>query len=343
MARPPLLLGIEIGGTKLQLGLGHGDGKLLALERRTVDPAAGSRGILAQLPEVFKVLTARCETSREAVAAAGIGFGGPVDAATGCVTRSHQIAGWEGFPLAEWVRDHLGVPRVVLENDADTAGLAEVRFGAGRGLTPVLYVTIGSGIGGGLIIDGQIYRGAGAGAIEIGHLWVVDRMSSDLDVLKLEDVASGWAITRTARSFAERQRPTSTADGREPDPARPWMVLQLAGGDPARITPAVVAEAARLGDQEASFILGKAVAAMANALNQAVTLLAPRRIILGGGVSLIDEGQWFQPIRNLLNLHAFPPFRGSFDLVPSLLGEAVVVYGALALAGDAQDSRTGTE
>jgi glucokinase len=341
MSKPPLLLGIEIGGTKLQLGLGHGDGKLLALERRTVDSAAGSRGILAQLPELFAILTARCETSREAIAAAGIGFGGPVDAVSGCVTRSHQIAGWEGFPLADWVRNHLGVPRVVLQNDADTAGLAEVRFGAGRGLTPVLYVTIGSGIGGGLIIDGQIYRGAGAGAIEIGHLWVVDRMSSDLDVLKLEDIASGWAITRAARNFAVRQR--AATDSRDPDQAKPWMVLQLVDGDPTRITPAVVAEAARLGDQEATFILGKAVAAMANALSQAVTLLAPRRIILGGGVSLIDEQQWFQPIRKLLNLHVFSPFRGSFDLVPSLLGEAVVVYGALALAGDAQDSRTGTE
>src|SRR5262249_18674308 len=152
------------------------------------------------------------------------------------------------------------------------------------GLSPILYVTIGSGIGGGLIIDGQIYRGGGAGALEIGHIWVIDRMSSDQDVLKLEDVASGWAIASAAREFAAR---TPASAG-----AQPWLVLQLAGGDPACITPAVVAEAARRGDQEASFLLSRAVGAMAVGLNQAVTLVAPRRIVLGGGVSLIGDDLW---------------------------------------------------
>jgi glucokinase len=219
------------------------------------------------------------------------------------------------------------VPRVVVQNDADTAGLGEAHFGAGVGLSPILYVTIGSGIGGGLIIDGQIYRGGGAGAIEIGHLWVADRTSSDLDVVRLEDAASGWAIARTASEFARR--------GPRRVGGEPWVVLDLAGGDPARITAKMVAEAARRGDPEASFILHKAVVAMANGLNQAVTLLAPRRIILGGGVSLLGEKEWFGPIRAQLELNVFPPFRGTFDLVPAALGEAVVVHGALALARDA--------
>jgi glucokinase len=216
---------------------------------------------------------------------------------------------------------------VAVQNDADTAGLGEARFGAGVGLSPILYVTIGSGIGGGLIINGQIYRGSGMGALEIGHLWVVDRSSSDQEVLKLEDVASGWAIARAAREFAAR---TPRGDG-----APTWLALELARGDAARITPVHVAEAARRGDQEASFLLAKAVAAMGSALNQAVTLLAPRRIILGGGVSLIGEEQWFAPIRAQLDLQLFPPFRGTFDVVPAALGETVVVHGALAVARDA--------
>ncbi len=327
MSGPDLFLGIEIGGTKLQMGLGQGDGTITALERRTVDPARGAEGILAQISAATDVLLERNAIARGRIAAVGIGFGGPVDVAGGVVTRSHQITGWEGFPLAAWVRDHLGVPTVVLHNDADTAGLGEARFGAGVGFSPILYVTIGSGIGGGLIIDGQIYRGCGAGALEIGHLWVVDRICCDKDVLTLEDVASGWAIARAAREFAGR---SPLRAGNEP-----WLVLQLVDGDAARITPAVVAEAARLGDQEASFILGKAVSAMASALNQAVTLLAPRRIILGGGVSLLGEEQWLQPIRDQLALHVFPPFRGTFDLVAAALGEAVVIHGALALARDA--------
>jgi glucokinase len=327
MYESPLLLGIEIGGTKLQLGLGYGDGTILALERRTIEPAKGCQGILSQIPKALDVLVTGRGIAPGQIAGVGIGFGGPVDARQGFVITSHQIEGWDGFALAGWVREHLGVSRVVLENDADIAGLGEARFGAGVGFSPVLYVTIGSGIGGGLIIDGQIYRGAGAGALEIGHLWVIDRISCDQDVVKLEDVASGWAIARAARAFAERQ----VREGRDV----PWKVLQLVEGVLDRINPAVVAEAARLGDQEASFIMGKAIAAMAIALNQAVTLLAPRRIILGGGVALIGEEQWFQPLRAQLDLHVFPPFRGTFDIVPAMLGEAVVVQGALAMAHDA--------
>jgi glucokinase len=330
MSGPPWLLGIEIGGTKLQLGLGHGDGTIQALDRSTVDPQRGAEGILARLPEAFTALLRASGVDRGDVASCGIGFGGPVDATRGVVTKSHQVAGWEGIPLAEWVRDQLGIQPVVLQNDADTAGLGEARFGAGVGLSPILYVTIGSGIGGGLIIDGRIYRGSGAGALEIGHIWVVDRLSNDQEVLTLEDVASGWSITRAAREFAGRPAAAAAPE--------PWLVLQLAGGDPTRITPALVAEAARRGDQEAAFLLGKAVAAMAIGLNQAVTLLAPRRIILGGGVSLIGEDLWFGPIRSQLELVVFPPFRGTFDLVPAALGEAVVLHGALALANDALSS-----
>jgi glucokinase len=144
-------------------------------------------------------------------------------------------------------------------------------------------------------------------------------------------VASGWAITRAARDYAQRHRSALGAE--------PWLVLELVDGDLSRITPAVVAQAASLGDREAEFILGKAVAAMANALNQAATLLAPRRIILGGGVSLIGEEQWFAPIRALLDVHLFPPLRGTFDVVPAALSEEVVVHGALALAQDAVSGR----
>jgi glucokinase len=327
MSRLPLLLGIEIGGTKLQLGLGHDGSSIVDLERRTIEPARGAEGILAQVSEAYAVLARRSGIGNGVIAAAGIGFGGPVDAARGVVLRSHQVAGWDDFPLTTWVRDHLAIPRVELQNDADTAGLGEARFGAGIGMSPILYVTIGSGIGGGLIIDRQIYRGGGLGAIEIGHLWVVDRMSCDRDVVKLEDVASGWAIARSAREYAERAQ--------RGDQAGPWLALEMAGHDASRITPEILARAARRGDQEAAFLLAKATSALANALNQAVILLAPRRIILGGGVSLIGDDLWFEPIRTWLDHHVFPPFRGAFDVVPSALGESVVLHGALAQAHDA--------
>ena len=325
----PMRLGIEIGGTKLQLALGAGDGRIIALDRRTVVPADRAKGILAQILEAYPTLLAQAGVERDAVDAIGIGFGGPVDAERGITTKSHHVEGWDHFRLSDWTRRELKVERVVIENDADIAGLGEARFGAGRGHSPVLYLTIGSGIGGGLIIDGKIYHGAGAGAIEIGHIWVTDRTDSDLGVVILEDAASGWAIAAAARAYAERL----LSEGR-PD----WVVLKLAGGNAAAITTNHVAEAARAGDRGAKLLLERAIHAMTHALGQAVTLLAPHRIILGGGVSLMGEELWLGPIRRQLDTCVFPPFRGTFDLVGAALGEEVVLQGALALARDAAEA-----
>jgi glucokinase len=162
-------LGIEVGGTKLQLALGPGDGSIVALERRVIQPQAGAKGLLDQISSAYACLASADEPRPAAV---GIGFGGPVDADRGVILRSHQVEGWEGFALADWAHQALGIPLATVQNDADTAGLGEARFGAGRGLSPIFYINIGSGIGGGLILDGRIYRGSGLGASEIGHLWI---------------------------------------------------------------------------------------------------------------------------------------------------------------------------
>lgn len=315
----PWLMGIEIGGTKLQLGLGRGDGTIAALRRSTVRPADGAAGIRAQIQkETEALLWTVAEGGKPAEAAAvGIGFGGPVHAEAGVIATSNQIDGWTDFPLADWVRETLGVPVVALQNDADTAALGESRFGAGVGRSPVLYVTIGSGVGGGLIVDGRIYRGGApkVGAIEIGHL----RVGPDGETL--EALASGWSIGRRAADLVRSKRGSGTLG-------------ELVDGDPEQITAEVVAMAASLGDTEAAEILGSASRALADALGHAVALLAPQRIILGGGVSLIGEDLWFRPVRERLDRRAFGPLRGTFDVVPAKLGESVVIHGALALARD---------
>ncbi len=317
-------LGIEIGGTKLQLGLGRGDGQISALRRLAIVPEAGAAGIRAQIEAAASDLRGPAAEPFEAV---GIGFGGPVDANSGLVTKSHQVAGWDGFPLAAWARAHLGCPTVALQNDADTAALGEARFGAGVGFSPVLYVTIGSGIGGGLVVDGQIYRGAGAGAVEVGHLWVsADAVDGSLPAYGiLESLASGWSIGRAGRQVVELWR-----EGNDTTP-----LTNLAGGDPAGVTAAIVAEAAALGDLRAQRILERAARALGRGLAHAVTLLAPRRIILGGGVSLMRTDLWLDPVSVELDARVFPPFRGTYHVVPAALGEEVVVHGALALARDA--------
>jgi glucokinase len=319
----PLFLGIEIGGTKLQLGLGRGDGRLLALDRRLVDPARGAEGILREIVDRFGPLVRGIDREPATVKAVGIGFGGPVDVEGGVVTTSHQVSGWDKFALVDWVRRALGIHVVALQNDADTAGLAEARFGARVGYSPVLYVTIGSGIGGGLIIDGQIYRGSGSGAVEIGHLWVTPKNGTDGSPRRLEDVASGWAITRSARTVVEQV----VAERRQDE-----TLLRLADGNPESVTTRTVAQAASEGDRVALELLDAAADALAQGLGHAVTLLAPRRVILGGGVSLIGETLWLAPIRRRLNQLVFPPFREGLEVVAATLGEEVVVHGALALA-----------
>jgi glucokinase len=320
------MLGIEIGGTKLQLGIGQGQGSILALERLRVDPSRGASGIRDQIQAAFATLLAKANLDKRQIESAGIGFGGPVDALNGRTQKSFQVSGWEDFPLTAWIREQFGVSEVVLENDADAAGLAEARFGAGIRHSPLLYMNVGSGIGGALVVDQQIYRGSGKGAIEIGHMRVPDNTDPVTRHLELEQVASGWAIASAAQELGRRK----IEEGRDE-----WPVLVRAQGDPGRITAAILAEAAGGGDSDSATILDRAQAAVAFALTQAITLLAPRRIVIGGGVSLLGEELWFDPIRRLVNRDVFEPFRGSYDIVPAGLGEEVVVHGALALARDA--------
>ena len=329
----PLLLGIEIGGTKLQVGLGRGDGAIVALERLAVEPARGAAGILAQIPEAAGRLLQGLELSIEDLGGVGIGFGGPVDAARGRVVVSHQVAGWEDYPLVDWARATFGGAAVGVANDADTAALGEARHGAGVGYDPVLYVTVGSGVGGGLVVGGSIYGGSGRGAVEVGHL-LLDAAEIPADVgepvpLVVEDLAAGWSIARMGRRLVARAGQPGGAD-----PVGP--LVRLCGGDPNRVTGEVVARAAAEGDGDAAEVLARARSALARGLAHAVTLLAPARVVLGGGVSLIGEDHWLGPIRREVEARAFPPLRGRFDVVPAALGEAVVVHGALALADEAR-------
>ena len=323
------LLGIEVGGTKLQVGLGRADGRLVDLERLRVEPALGNQAILEQIRTGFERLVSRQRISHEQVQAVGVGFGGPVDVASGRIRESFQVPGWTEFPLADWLRQNLGIPLAVIHNDADTAGFAEARLGAGVGFSPLLYLTIGSGIGGALILDGQIYRGAGLGAAEIGHLEIPEWTPDGLRTWQLEEISSGWGIARQASRDAAIHDTEASSD---------WVVLARAHGVREAITAEFVAEAAGNGDSRALVILDRARRALAFALRQAIALIAPRRIILGGGVSLIGETLWFAPIRRLVEEQVFPPFRGSYDIVPASLGEQVVVHGALALAQDALDA-----
>jgi glucokinase len=316
-----MYLGIEIGGTKLQLGIGPGDGTIAALWRGNVDAAAGAEGIRRQISAAVPELLAKSGLSLTQLHGIGIGFGGPVDDATHTVIKSHQIEGWDGFPLAGWISDLVGLP-AALGNDADCAGLAEALFGAGKGLSPIFYITIGSGIGGGLIINGEIYRGCGRGAAEIGHLRLnherITLVGGHLPII-LEGLASGWAISQLVQQWRFQNLERST-------------ILSLAGGQIQKVTAEHVAEAAMQGDDLAVAVLHTAQFWLAEAICHIIALLGPRRIVIGGGVSLMGEQLLFEPLRRLVAERVFKPFANCYDIVPAALGEEVVVHGALALA-----------
>jgi glucokinase len=313
-----MFVGIEIGGTKLQLGLGAGDGVLQGLWRETVDVAAGPEGIRRQIVRGVPELLDRARCPRANVRGIGLGFGGPIDDATQTVIKSHQISGWDGFTLASWISDLLELP-AALGNDADVAGLAEALFGAGKGVSPVFYVTVGSGIGGGFIIDGQIYRGCGRGAAEIGHLQMERSCAGGTVRRPLEEFTSGWGIASAARSALENGQGLDSA-------------LRTLGSNPAKLTAEDVARAAGHGDAFALSILREAWETLADGLCLVIALLCPRRIVIGGGVSLMGEELFFKPVRELVARAVFKPFAGCYKIVPAALGEEVVVHGALALA-----------
>jgi glucokinase len=188
-----VFLGVEIGGTKLQLGVCDRRGNLKALERRRVERHQGAAGILKQIETIAPAL-------QKNVSAIGVGFGGPIDVDRGRAVRSHQIAGWDDFPVKQWFERKFGLPAFV-DNDQNCAALAEATVGAGRGLHCVFYVTVGTGIGGGLVIGGKLYNGR-YGAAEIGHV----KMFARGRWRTVESLASGLAIERGVSTIPQAAR-----------------------------------------------------------------------------------------------------------------------------------------
>ncbi len=294
-----LAVGIEIGGTKLQAGIGARDGKLLALVRRAVDPSKGGAGIREEIPSIVDEALAKARRPIKDVVGIGVGFGGPVDSRRGRILVSHQIEGWADFPLRDWLAGKVEVP-VVLQNDAKTAALAEATHGAGKGLQRIFYITVGSGVGGGLVLRGDPDVGQGLGAGEIGHTWVPDPETGKPE--KLEHVASGWSIGKRG----------SRRLGRE-----------LSGAE--------VAALAEKGDAAARKTVEESAEALAIGIANVLALLHPERFVVGGGVSLMGD-LWWGPLRKALSERfAFKPFAHAFDVVPAALGEEVVVIGAVLL------------
>lgn len=297
-------IGIEIGGTKLQLVLGNETGKILQRRKLEVNPAAGGEGIRGQIRRVLPELLRFGE-----VGAMGVGFGGPVDWRSGKVCRSHQIEGWSGFELGPWLSQLAGVP-VVVDNDANVAALGEATHGAGVGFDPVFYVTLGSGVGGGLAARGQVYHGATPGEAEIGHVRL-DRQGTIV-----EGRCSGWAVDARVRQ-AMAQAPEG-------------VLARLAGGRPGG-EARYLAEALAAGDALAQAILDQTAEDLGFALSHVVHLFHPEIIVIGGGLSGVGEALR-AALAAALSRFVMEAFAPGPYLALAALGEDAVPMGALSLA-----------
>jgi glucokinase len=303
-ASAPSCIAIEIGGTKLQVAVGTPAGDVLDRLRFAVDPAGGATGIRDAIAAALPGVVGQWRP-----AAIGVGYGGPVDRRSGRIVKSHHVCGWDGFPLAEWLTDIAGLP-VAIDNDANVAALGEALHGAGRDCDPVFYVTVGSGVGGGLVCGGRIFHGSGVGEAEIGHL----RLGPAGEIT--EDYCSGWSLDRRIREAV------ATA------PASPLARLVRASpGQEARHLGTALAE----GDPLAAEILDGAAEKLGLALSHVGHLCHPEVIVLGGGVALLGE-----PLRQAVTRHIqrfmMEALRPGPRVALSALREDAVPVGAITLA-----------
>lgn len=302
------LLGLEIGGTKLQLVAGNPAGTITRRWRHTIDKAAGADGIRAQIERWLPEALAPAADGT-IPAALGVGFGGPVDVTTGGIARSHQIEGWSGFPLGAWLRERTGLP-VVVDNDANVAALGEARAGNGRGANPVFYVTLGSGVGGGLVVDGRIYHGTRPGEAEIGHVRL------DKSGTLVEERCSGWAVDRRIR---------------EAIALHPGSPLAILADGATRGEARFLGAALQRADPLAHAILSELADNLAFALSHVVHLVHPERLVLGGGLALVGEPLRLAVAEALKN-YLMEVFQPGPPIFLAGLQEDSVPVGALLLA-----------
>lgn len=305
------VLCIDIGGTKIRLAVVV-DHSI----RRRVEAMRAQLGEAEQVVAYIKKTgAALIQESNVPIRACGVGFGGPVDFAGQKLNRSMHVAGWEGVPLPEVLSEHFGIP-CVIENDAMAGAIGEYHFGAGQGTQTMVYLTVSTGIGGGLILDGKPYRGSFGLAGEVGHMPVVSsggRMCTCGSTGCLEAYCSGPAIARRAEEYLSEK---------------------LVGGDHTRdqLTARTVFERAAAGDPHMQMVVTETGAILGAALTGVINLLDPECIVIGGGVSQAGD-PLFAGINEAVRVRLGQTLARKTRIVPAALGDDSVLYGAAYLAG----------
>ncbi len=311
------VVGIDIGGTKLATVLADKDGNILQKVRKPTESEKGPQHAVQLLLNMVDEVLNLSGLSRENISGIGVSCGGPLDTKTGVVYSPPNLPGWDALPLKDMIESELHIP-TVLENDANASALAEARFGGGRGYDYVLYMTMSTGIGGGIVVNGEIYHGANDSAGEVGHqILLPDGPLCGCGKQGcLEALCSGPSIARRAQEAIADQSNTS--------------ILKLTGGQINRVRSEHVLQAARNGDalavaliEETAYYMGWGIANLVNILNPEIVLLGT--IAVAAGDLLLN------PIRRTVSEMAMQRPSEMAKIMPAELGDSIGDLAAISL------------
>jgi glucokinase len=309
-------VGIDIGGTKISLVLGTEKGKVLARRQIVTGTRAKTKACVRELVSNLRALILHACVPPQKILGIGVGCPGAVDSSKGALPRSPNLPGWKGVPLRNILQKATGLP-VFLANDANAAALAEYLFGGGRGSANFIYITVSTGVGGGIILRGRLYEGPGFVAGEVGHMCIVPDGKRCACGKRgcLEAYASGTAIAKDAR---ERMTPKNTCL---------WKFF----AENKKMSAKQVGMAAREGDklaigsyQKAGRYLGIGIANLLNILN-------PEKVVIGGGVLKSAHKIFWRTMMKSAKQHAWPEAFRTVKIVRSQIKGHAGDLGALAL------------
>ncbi len=311
-------LGIDLGGTTFEVGLLTPEGELLESSPHPT-PHDSAEAVLAAITDAGAALLTR--HSERGLAGVGIGVPGHVVPETGNILRCPNLEVMDGVNVGEALSTAFGVPAHVA-NDAFCATLAELRYGAGRGVQNLLLLTLGTGVGGGVVLDNRVRRGPRQLMGEIGHMTVVPggRRCGCGSFGCLEAMAAKQAMIDMAVERLQTGRPSLMDD--------------LTGGDDTAITPRIIAEAAQQGDKVARRVIDQTGRYIGLAICNAILLLDPDLVIIGGGIAATGELLFDAIRRTVKHVGVYAQFDVS-KIVPAALGNAAGVHGAGALVWEA--------
>jgi glucokinase len=322
MAKNDLIIGVDIGGTKVAVGLVDGAGAITKSVRTAMNAKGTAEEGFAAVTHGIDLLLRQDGNHAAQVSGVGICAPGPLDPFTGVVINPPNLKCWRNFPLGAEVSRRYGVP-VKVDNDGNAAALAEFLWGAGRGFKTVFYTCIGTGIGTGIILDGRIYHGRTGAAAEGGHV-SIDYRGPVCGCGKrgcIEILAAGPAIARRAQAKLAAE------------PGRASTLRELAGNDPSIVTSEMVGKANAAGDALAKEVLLETVELLAFWLANVVDFLEPDVIIIGGGVAAMLN-PFFGVLEDRIAFHCVNSRSREIPLRHAHYGADSGIAGGAALCND---------